>query len=439
MYQAITNSIGCNQVFAYGESPWGTGTGDSPSIGTNDGAGTTVAQPGGCVAGNVAITRWWGCYPVISGVSANGFVAVAPNAGSDRNVCENTSLSLSGNEPSADAIGTWSVLEAPAGASPTFNSATNKNATVSGLTAYGTYRLGWNINYGGCPSVPDEMTVTRWQAPTVAAAGANQTLSCEGNTATLAANAPVVGVGRWKLVSGSVTVADALSPTTALSNIGYGVNILEWSIGNGVDNPCDSSSSRVQITRYKSTSANAGANQQLVDVTSTTLAANDPVSTVGGSATGLWTQVSGPSNAIFANNLQFNTAVSGLQLGTYVFRWTVSNGNCPVVSSDVTVNIRSSSVPLTNEVYVPNSFSPNGDQKNDEFKVFGNNLKEYKLLIFNRLGNEVAAINFPSSPTTWNGEYKGKLLLGETLLWTLEGTFNDGTEFKKKGSVVVLK
>lgn len=438
MYQIAAASAGCSNVFAYGESPWGNGSTTGASIGTNDGTGASVVQPGGCIAGNSAITRWWGCYPVISGVSANGFVAVAPNAGNDLSICENTTVSLEGNEPSADAIGTWTILETPTGATPTFSSTNNKNATVSGLTVYGTYRFGWSINYGGCPSAPDEMTVVRWQAPSASMAGTNQVLSCETNTTTLAANTPAVGAGRWKLISGSASIADPLNPATTIGNIAYGTSIFQWSIGNGVGNACDSSRTRVQVRRFKSVSVDAGANQVIVDANSTTLSANNPA-LVGDEAKGKWTQVSGPTTATFANDTLFNTSVSNLAKGIYVFRWTISNGSCPNVSGTVTVEVKSSVVivPLANEVFVPNSFSPNGDSRNEVFKVFGNNLKEFKLLIFNRLGQEVVALD--QIKNEWKGEYKGQILLGETLVWTLAGQYLDGTEFKKKGSVVVLK
>lgn len=68
---------------------------------------------------------------------------------------------------------------------------------------------------------------------------------------------------------------------------------------------------------------------------STSLAGNDP--TPGNS--GLWTQVSGPSTAVFANNTAFNTTVSNLLGGVYTFRWTVTNAAGCATSDDVVVNV----------------------------------------------------------------------------------------------------
>jgi gliding motility-associated-like protein len=68
---------------------------------------------------------------------------------------------------------------------------------------------------------------------------------------------------------------------------------------------------------------------------STSLSGNDP--TVG--FAGLWTQVSGPSTAIFTNKALYNTIVGNLNGGVYTFRWTVTNaGNCST-NDDVIVNV----------------------------------------------------------------------------------------------------
>ncbi|MFP5080288.1 Ig-like domain-containing protein [Pedobacter sp. JCM 36344] len=68
---------------------------------------------------------------------------------------------------------------------------------------------------------------------------------------------------------------------------------------------------------------------------STPLAGNNP----GAGNTGIWTQVSGPSAAVFANNAVFNTIASNLIGGVYTFRWTVTvSGGCST-SDDVVVNV----------------------------------------------------------------------------------------------------
>jgi gliding motility-associated-like protein len=53
-------------------------------------------------------------------------------------------------------------------------------------------------------------------------------------------------------------------------------------------------------------------------------------------------------------------------------------------------------------VYVPNSFTPNNDGRNDVFGVVGHALPSYEMTIFNRWGQEVYKTD---NSVTWNGNY----------------------------------
>jgi gliding motility-associated-like protein len=58
-------------------------------------------------------------------------------------------------------------------------------------------------------------------------------------------------------------------------------------------------------------------------------------------------------------------------------------------------------------VYVPNSFTPNGDGRNDVFKVeYDCFFDQFQLMIFDRWGNLIFQSSDPSMP--WNGYLKGK-------------------------------
>jgi gliding motility-associated-like protein len=54
-------------------------------------------------------------------------------------------------------------------------------------------------------------------------------------------------------------------------------------------------------------------------------------------------------------------------------------------------------------VYVPNSFTPNNDGKNDDFRVFGDYIQNYSMVIYNRWGNKIFENKGDSSP--WNGTF----------------------------------
>ena len=100
---------------------------------------------------------------------------------------------------------------------------------------------------------------------------------------------------------------------------------------------CTPLSDDVSVTVFSSpTLADAGPDQNLCNVGSTTLAGNTIV--IG---SGLWSQVSGPV-VTFSDATLANSTVNGMIPGTYVFQWTSTNGSC--TSSDQ-VTISNSELP----------------------------------------------------------------------------------------------
>lgn len=83
------------------------------------------------------------------------------------------------------------------------------------------------------------------------------------------------------------------------------------------------------------------------------------------------------------------------------------------------------------KLFVPNAFSPNGDQINDVFYVYGEDILSLKLEIYDRWGN----ILFSSKSLSdgWNGTYKNKPLDTGAYLWKaeIEGYRKSGKSFKE--------
>jgi gliding motility-associated-like protein len=57
-------------------------------------------------------------------------------------------------------------------------------------------------------------------------------------------------------------------------------------------------------------------------------------------------------------------------------------------------------------LYIPEAFSPNGDGKNDLFKVFGRYIEQVDIMIYNRWGTLVFHSN--KLENGWNGDAKGQ-------------------------------
>ncbi len=93
-----------------------------------------------------------------------------------------------------------------------------------------------------------------------AGAGTDQTLCGQVTGAVLGASAPAHGKGKWKRVSGAGVVQDAERPASAVTGLGYGANVFEWSIPA---NACgsDSLKARVTITRLPKAATPAIARQ----------------------------------------------------------------------------------------------------------------------------------------------------------------------------------
>lgn len=242
-------------------------------------------------------------------------------AGPDQQICGSVAT-LAGNAP-AVGTGQWSVVSGGGGS---FDDPANPTAEFTGVQGT-TYILRWTIT-NSCGDSQDEVEITLDQMPTVADAGADQTVC---GPATLAGNTPGVGTGTWTIVSGvGGVLSDPSSPTTVFSGTGGTTYTLQWTITNG---SCGSTSDQVDITFDPDTPtiADAGADQNVCG-TSTTLAANTPV--VG---TGQWSIVSGTGGS-FVDDLDPATTFNGTAGTTYVLRWTISNGVvCAPSTDEVTI------------------------------------------------------------------------------------------------------
>ncbi|MDX2302653.1 MAG: PKD domain-containing protein [Microscillaceae bacterium] len=240
------------------------------------------------------------------------------DAGTDQVVCSDIAT-LDANTPVIGA-GVWNVVSG----SGTVEILDDPNSAVNGLSL-GENIFRWTISNGTCPVSTSTVKITRVQPPTLADAGPNQTV-CSA-IATLDANTPIIGTGVWTVTAGSAVLDNPNDPNSGVSNLSIGANVLRWTISNGT---CPVSTATVTITRHEDPSlANAGLSQTIC-ATSTNLNASVP--TVG---TGLWTVVSGAATLIDPTDPK--TAVSNLSPGLNTFKWTISNGSCPVSSANVSI------------------------------------------------------------------------------------------------------
>ncbi len=88
-------------------------------------------------------------------------------------------------------------------------------------------------------------------------------------------------------------------------------------------------------------------------------------------------------------------------------------------------------------VFVPNSFTPNGDGNNDVFQIYGQGVKTLDLKIFNRWGELVYQSN--NQFEGWDGTYKGQLQLPQVFTYATKITFLNDKKLDKKGTVTLVR
>jgi gliding motility-associated-like protein len=142
-----------------------------------------------------------------------------------------------------------------------------------------------------------------------------------------------------------------------------------------------------------------------------------------------------------------NFTYAYLHPGNYLVKLIVTNSddsmNCVDVSDLETVTVEGSIFE------VPNVFTPNGDGKNDEFKLELYSVKSYSVKIFNRWGRLV--YEFQESDVSpgaadkksskgWDGKINGKLASPGTYFYVVEaeGREEEGKRYIERGSLTLL-
>jgi len=114
----------------------------------------------------------------------------------------------------------------------------------------------------------------------------------------------------------------------------------------------------------------------------------------------------------------------------YIYTATLTDANTCKVSKDILINYD----PL---IFVPNAFTPDGDQFNNTFYAVANNVSEFEMLIFNRWGEIV--FQSQSIYQQWTGQYKGHKALDDVYVWKINYRDLNGIAYQLIGHVTLLR
>jgi gliding motility-associated-like protein len=89
------------------------------------------------------------------------------------------------------------------------------------------------------------------------------------------------------------------------------------------------------------------------------------------------------------------------------------------------------------EVLIPNLFSPNSDGINDVFAIYGNNIREVSLKIFNRWGEKV--FDADNIYGGWDGTYKAVEQPSGVYTYTADIVFLNNKKMFKSGTVTLVR
>ena len=345
--------------------------------------GITVAGPG----------VYWGQDSNMCGVKRDTIVLVqnAPpivSLGSDTTLCIGSTLTL--NDTSTNATFLWST--------------TTTTSSIN-ITSSGRYWL--QVTQNNCIG-SDTISTTFVNPPPTFALG-NDTAYCGNFTRTLS-----TGLG-------STWSTGVTGPVITVSAPG-----VYWA---EVTNQCGTSSDTIQLYQNPIPLVSLGPD--------TTICADSSyvIPGVSSALSVVWTPATGLDDpGIIAPTFKYSDSGSL----SYTVIVTYDSTKC-ADTVRLTIGVES----CESYIICPAAFSPNDDQNNDHYTVFGNKIAEYDLRIYNRWGEMVfedtnlADLNDMSKG--WDGKYHGKPQEVGVFVYYITATDDYKKHFSKKGNITLLR
>jgi len=128
-----------------------------------------------------------------------------------------------------------------------------------------------------------------------------------------------------------------------------------------------------------------------------------------------------------------NTTHTYTAVGTYTASLFIQNGLC---TSNIAVALIVAEIPTT--ITVPNVFSPNGDNINDEFFIINTGMTSLNCQIFSRWGQLLHTLTAPDQ--RWDGMTpNGDKAPEGTYMYILQAEGLDGKTYKQQGTLMLVR
>ena len=254
-------------------------------------------------------------------------------------------------------------------------------------------------------------------------------------TATVSSDSALCQGETMQLTAGGGSIfAWSTGQTTATITVSPAANTTYTVVVSTVTCPADTATTTVTVNQLPVIQATPDS-VTIAEGASTQLNAS-------GASTYAWTSAEGLSCSNCANPEASPTTTT-----TYWVTGTDAQGCSDITSVIVTVNTN------YNIVYLPNTFSPVSEYgDNQTLQVFGSNIVEINLVVFDRWGEKV----YESTNATeairsdgkccaygigWDGTWQnsGTKVNVASFVYILRGKFKDGKEFEKHGNITLIK
>ena len=230
---------------------------------------------------------------------------------------------------------------------------------------------------------------------------------CFGQSAVLSAG----GGGTYLWNTGATTQTIAPVPTASTS---YSVVVSSGVCSDTVN---------CSVFVKPGPNANAGSDITIGSGASTTLIGS-------GGGTYLWSNGSDSAS----------TVVSPAGTTGYVVTVTDASGCTDADTVLVFVEQIDCSLSSMGELFIPNAFSPNGDNENDRFQLLYGNydcIETYNFIVYNRWGEKVFEADHPA--LSWDGMYNGNEENNAVFAWYMMVVLKDGTKIERKGNISLFR
>jgi gliding motility-associated-like protein len=244
----------------------------------------------------------------------------------------------------------------------------------------------------------------------------NDTL-CQGESTRLGATGGVAY--EWTPATGLDNASSANPVATPAVTTTYAVYIRE--------NQCFTDTQKVTVVVNPQPTVNAGPDQVMFAGGSTQL-----FPTVTDATIFQWT----PGTDLNCTDCK-NPVVTPTHSETYVI--TVSNIYGCTASDSLRIVVKCDN----SQIFLPNTFTPNGDGQNDRFYPHGKGITTVqRLRIYDRWGEVIYDMqNVPVNDATygWDGTFRGQPLKPDTYIYVMDATCVTGEPLQVKGDISLIR